>query len=370
MEESTIFLSPDIFITRSRRRSLRGVLIATAPELDPTKLEDTFSSTVYDKYGEEFASLSGDEKRTKVSYEDLPQELIDAVTATEDARFFEHSGIDLRRLGGAILANISDGFGSQGASTITHQVVEKSFLPPDKKISLKVQEQWLALQLERQYSKEEILEFYLNKVFYGNRAYGVAEAAKNYFGKTDLHELTLPEVAILAGLPQRPTAYNPFENPDLTEKRMNTVLTLMVRHGKITEEEADEAREVDIPSLLVESRPDPTPYEAFLQQVDKEVREKVGDADIYSDGLKVYTTIDPKAQEYVEFLLTDSEENPINYPDDNMQAAMTVLDTKSGAIQAIGGSRNNEGVQGFNYAIRDGSRRINSQADYVIWSSY
>ena len=345
--------------------ALGAYWIATAPELDPTKLEDTFSSTVYDKYGEEFASLSGDEKRTKVSYEDLPQELIDAVTATEDARFFEHSGIDLRRLGGAILANISDGFGSQGASTITHQVVEKSFLPPDKKISLKVQEQWLALQLERQYSKEEILEFYLNKVFYGNRAYGVAEAAKNYFGKTDLHELTLPEVAILAGLPQRPTAYNPFENPDLTEKRMNTVLTLMVRHGKITEEEADEAREVDIPSLLVESRPDPTPYEAFLQQVDKEVREKVGDADIYSDGLKVYTTIDPKAQEYVEFLLTDSEENPINYPDDNMQAAMTVLDTKSGAIQAIGGSRNNEGVQGFNYAIRDGSQ-IGSTAKPIM----
>ncbi|WP_339228000.1 PBP1A family penicillin-binding protein [Oceanobacillus sp. FSL K6-2867] len=333
---------------------LAAYWIATAPDLDPAKLEDTFSSTVYDKYGEEFASLSGDEKRTKISYEDLPQELIDAVTATEDARFFEHSGIDLRRLGGAVLANISDGFGSQGASTITHQVVEKSFLPPDKKISLKVQEQWLALQLERQYSKEEILEFYLNKVFYGNRAYGVAQAAKNYFGKTDLHDLTLPEIAILAGLPQRPTAYNPFENPELTEKRMNTVLTLMVRHGKITQEEADEARNVDIPSLLVESRPDPTPYEAFLQQVDKEVREKVGDADIYSDGLKVYTTIDPKAQEYVEFLLNDSEENPITYSDDNMQAAMAVLDTKSGAIQAIGGSRNNEG--GWNYAIRGGSQ--------------
>ena len=329
--------------------------IATAPEIDESQLSVAFSSTLYDKNGEEFANLSEDAQREKVLYEDLPQILIDAVTATEDARFFEHPGVDVRRVGGAVLANITDGFGSQGASTITQQVVERAFLSHDKKISLKVQEMWLALQLEREYSKEEILEMYLNGIFYGNNSSGVAKAAENYFGKEDLNDLTLAEVAILAGLPQRPTAYNPFQNPDLTKERMNTVLTLMVRHGKITQAEADEAREVNIPSLLVESRPESSAYEAFIQQVEKEVSEKMDGADINTDGLKIYTTLDPSVQEHVEFLLTDSEENPIKYPE-NTQAAMTVLDTKTGAIQAIGGSRNNEGDYGFNYAIEGGSQ--------------
>src|SRR5699024_1432688 len=130
-------------------------------------------------------------------------------------------------------------------------------------------------------------EMYLNKIFYGNHSYGVAEAAKNYFGKTDLQELTLVEAAILAGLPQRPTAYNPFENPDLTAERVDTVLTLMVRHGKISQAEADEARQVDIPSLLVEKKSNAMKYSAFIQQVEKEVKEKLDGADIYADGLKI-----------------------------------------------------------------------------------
>lgn len=332
-----------------------GYWIATAPELDESKLADPFSSSLLDKDGKEFAVL-GTDNRKKIEYEDLPQVLIDAVTATEDARFFKHHGIDFRRLFGAILANITDGFGSQGASTITHQVVEKSFLSPEKKIKLKVQEQWLALKLERKYSKEEILEMYLNKIFYGANSYGVAQAAETYFGKSDLHDLTLAEAAILAGLPQRPTAYNPFENPDATKKRMHTVLDLMVRHGKITEEEAEEAKQVDIPSLLVEKRPESNPYDAFIQQVQQEIEEKLDGANIFTDGLTIHTTLDTSIQDYVEFLLKDSEENPIPYPDDEMQAGMVVLDTKTGAIKAIGGSRNNENIGGFNYAIHGGSQ--------------
>ncbi|AVQ99204.1 penicillin-binding protein [Oceanobacillus iheyensis] len=328
--------------------------IATAPDLDESKLSDPLASQILDKDGEVFATL-GEEKRTKISYDDLPQVLIDAVTATEDARFFEHSGIDLRRIGGAVIANFKNGFGSEGASTITQQVVEKSFLSAEKKISLKVQEQWLALKLEREYSKEEILEMYLNKIFYGSGAYGVAKAAETYFGKKDLSELTLAEAAILAGLPQRPTAYNPYENPELTKERMDTVLTLMVRHGKISQEDADEAREVDIPSMLAGVSENSIPYKDFLKQVQREVEEKVDGADIYTDGLKIQTTIDTSIQEHVEFLLTDSEENPIPYPDDEMQAGMTVLDTKNGAIRAIGGSRNGNGT-GYNYAIQGGQQ--------------
>ncbi|WP_405101881.1 transglycosylase domain-containing protein [Oceanobacillus sp. FSL H7-0719] len=323
--------------------------IATAPDLDPEKLSIPLSSQLYDQNGELFATPAI-ENREQVKYEELPQVLIDAVTATEDVRFFEHSGIDLRRIGGAVIANIKDGFGSQGASTITQQVVENFFLSNEKKIKLKVQEQWLSLKLEREYSKEEILEMYLNKIFYGNNSYGVVAAAKSYFGVTDLNDLTLAQAAILAGLPQRPTAYNPFRDPELTAGRMDTVLKLMVRHGKISEEEAEEARQVDIPAMLVESEADPTPYEAFIDQVDKEISEKVEGVNMYTDGLKIHTTIDTDAQERVEFLLTDSESNPIPYPDDKLQGAIVVLDTKTGGIAALGGQRNSTGPKDYNYA--------------------
>lgn len=331
--------------------SLFTYYIATAPKLDIDKLEDTFSSRVYDKDGNLITDL-GSEQRTKITYDDLPEVLVDAVLAAEDVRFFSHIGIDFRRIGGAILANIKRGFGAEGASTITQQVVENSFFTADKKLKRKVQEQWLSLKLEREYSKEEILEIYLNKIFYGSGAYGVAKASEIYFGKTDLHDLTLVEAAILAGLPQRPSAYNPYENPDLTEGRLNTVLKLMVRHGKITEEEAEEAKKVEITSLLAGKKTKTTPYESFIQQVRKEINEKLEDTDLYSDGLEVYTTLDPKAQEYVEFLLTDGDQNPINYVTEDLQAGLTVLDTETGAILAIGGGRNRENMDGFNFAIQ------------------
>ncbi len=336
--------------------------IATAPDLDPDKLNVPLSSTLNDKYGEPFTTLEL-ENREQVKYEDLPQVLIDAVVATEDARFFEHKGIDLRRLGGAIVANITDGFGSQGASTITHQVVENFFLSNEKQIKLKVQEQWLALQLERKYSKEEILEMYLNKIFYGNNSYGVVAAAKSYFGVEDLNDLTLAQAAILAGLPQRPTAYNPFRDPELTAYRMNTVLDLMVRHGKVTEEEADEAREVDIVAMLAEPEESSTKYGAFIDKVADEISEKLEGINIYTDGLKINTTLDTNAQERVELLLTDTEANPLNYGSDNVQGAIVVTDTKTGAIQAIGGRRNSTGSQELNYAI---DKRPNLQPGSTI----
>src|SRR5699024_5446615 len=196
--------------------------------------------------GEFVTDRGGSEKRKKIQYDDLPEELIQAVIATEDSRFFEHPGIDIPRIFGAIKANIVNGFGSEGASTITQQVVENAFLTPDKTIEIKVQEQWLALKLEREYSKEEIIEMYLNTIFYGSNAYIIAKASEIYFGKTDLHDLTLTESAMLAGLPQSPSAYKPYESPDLMEGRVDTVITLMVRHDKINKAEEEEDRHVDI----------------------------------------------------------------------------------------------------------------------------
>src|SRR5699024_5207086 len=155
---------------------------------------------------------------------------------------------------------------------------------------------------------------------------------------------------LLAGLPQRPTAYNPFENPELAQERMNTVLSLMVRHDKITEEEAQEASEVDVTSLLVEPDRDPSPYDAFIDQVAKEVEEKL-DANIYTDGLTVHTTLDTDIQEHVEYLLSEEGRNVISYPESGMQAGMVVLDTKSGAIQAVGGSLEHGEQEHNNFAL-------------------
>ncbi|GAB3060011.1 PBP1A family penicillin-binding protein [Virgibacillus ainsalahensis] len=325
--------------------------IATAPELDESKLETPFASEILDQNGEPVAQLGAN--REKAEYEELPQVLVNAILATEDARFFEHPGVDIIRVGGAVMANLTGGFGSEGASTITMQVIENSMLSSEKKLSIKVQEMWLALQLEQQYSKEEILEMYVNKIYFGNGAYGVSKAAETYFGKTDLSELTLPEAAILAGLPQRPSGYNPFENPEGATNRMQTVLYSMVQQDKISQEQADEAGQVDVTSLLTdEQSEDLTPYEGFLQQVDQEVSEKLDGADIYTDGLSVHTTLNTDIQEYVEGLLTDGEGNSIPYYDEEMQVGMVVLDTQTGAVQAIGPSRNNQGINGFNYATQ------------------
>ncbi|MFB1049345.1 PBP1A family penicillin-binding protein [Paraliobacillus sp. JSM ZJ581] len=358
--------------------ALFGYYAITAPDLDSSLLSDPASTKVYDMNKGLYADL-GTEKRTKITYNDIPETLKNAVLATEDVRFFDHSGIDLRRIGGAVIANFTDGFGSEGASTITQQVVKDSFLSTDKTIKRKVQEQWLAIQLDRKYSKEEIFEMYLNKIYYGSGAYGVATAAETYFGKTDLNELTLSESALLAGLPQRPSAYDPMVNPDLAKKRMNTVLKLMVRHEKISEAEAEEAKQVNIEDMLNPSSKQDVKYQAFIQKVAEEVERKTG-ANIYTDGLEVYTTLDPKAQDKVEFLLSDAEDNPIKYSDDEIQSGVTVLDTTSGAIRAIGGGRNRENNNGWNYAFQGDGRQAGSvikpildygpAIEHLNWSTY
>ncbi|SIS37217.1 transglycosylase domain-containing protein [Salimicrobium flavidum] len=324
---------------------------SNAPELKASELTSPFSSKVYDMNDELVTDLAGEERRSQVSYGDLPQKYVDSVLATEDVRFFEHSGVDPKRILAAIWANITQGFGSEGASTITQQVIKQSLLTSDKTIERKVQEQYLAFKLDREYSKEEIFEMYVNKIYFGQGAYGVAEAAETYFNKTDLDNLTLAESALLAGLPQRPSGYDPYENPDLAKDRMNTVLHLMVDHGKISEAEAEEARQTEISSMLAEQTEETRQYQAFIDRVKKEVESQMGDVDIFKDGLKIYTTLDPEAQELTEQSLS-SDGGPISWPNEDLQTAVTVTDTQTGAIRAIGGGRDYVSG-GLNYASDD-----------------
>lgn len=354
--------------------------IADAPKLDASKLSDPISAKIYDMEGNLIADL-GTQKRTKIEYDDLPDVLIDAVIATEDARFFDHSGFDIRRIGAAVWANVTDGYGSQGASTITQQVVKNYFLSREKKLERKVQEVWLAMQLEMNYSKEDILTMYLNKIYYGNSIYGVAKASEVYFGKKDLNELTLPEAALLAGIPQLPNVYDPFDNPEKAEERKDLVLDLMVHHGKISEAEAKEAKEVTVEELVVDDYVTSIPYEDFLEVALDEIKEKLGDeVDIYTDGIEIYTTLDTRAQEYVEFML--SEESPVSFPDDEFQTGIAVVDTQTGAIRAIGGGRNGKDGIGadWNFAADGDGRQPGSTMKPLIdyapaieklkWSTY
>jgi penicillin-binding protein 1A len=353
-------------------------IVKDAPKLDPKLLKDPISSKILDKDGNLIAEV-GAANRDYVSYQDIPKSVEDAFLATEDYRFYQHHGIDFIRLGGAVLANLTHGFGSEGGSTITQQVVKNSFLSPQKTLSRKIQEAWLAYQLEQKYTKHQIFEMYVNKIYFSENSNGVATAAKAYYGKS-LKDLTLPEVAMLAGLPQSPNNYNPFKNENVpaATKRRNTVLSLMYQHGYISKTEMDNAMKVPVTSDLVKDdqrQLDEKPYDSFVDEVIDEVK-KAGDFDIFSDGLTIYTTVDPKAQLYVDKIMNTND--VVKFPDDQFQAGITLLDTKTGEIRAIGGGRNTV-KRGFNYAIntrRQPGSTIKPVLDYgpaienLNWGTY
>ncbi|MFC7365597.1 MULTISPECIES: transglycosylase domain-containing protein [Bhargavaea] len=304
---------------------------ATAPELDEESLKDPLASELYVEGSEEPLITLGPENREFVEYEQIPKLMEDAILATEDVRFYKHHGMDLWRLGGAVLANFRDGFGAQGASTLTQQVVKNSFLQNEKTLKRKAQEAWLAFQLERKYEKEEIFEMYFNKVLMTDNIFGFGTAADQFYGK-EPEELKLHEAALLAGMPQSPNRYNPYRHPERAEKRRNIVLGLMVQHGKISQEEADAAKAVPVTEGLVppekQKHHGSNKYAAFVDMVREELEEH--DLSI-ADGLKIYTTLDPAAQEKVEATITND-----NIPGE-ASASAAVIDTQSGAVKAVAG---------------------------------
>ncbi len=315
---------------------LFGFYASTSPKLDEKLLRDVLSSDILDINGE-VIHKTGQQKREYVNYDDIPDLMENAILATEDVRFYTHHGLDFYRLGGAVLANFKSGFGSQGASTITQQVIKNSFLKNDKNLKRKSQEAWLAFQLERKYEKEEIFEMYFNKILMSGNNYGFGTAANFFYGK-NLDELELHEAAMLAGLPQSPNGYNPITNPERAQKRRNIVLGLMYQHEKISKEDMEAAREIDVTSTLLadEQREstDNTKYPAFIDVVINEL-EDAGLQDLLAEGIQIHTTLDPKAQSAVE-----EELKYTPFVNDTTQAGITVLDTKTGGIAAVGGGRN------------------------------
>jgi len=325
----------------------------SAGEFDPNKLASQDQSVVYDKDGEIMATL-GLEKRESVKYSQLPQVLVDAIIATEDSRFFQHNGVDMARFMKASVMQLMGNSDAGGASTLTMQVSKNNLTSTNssgiKGIIRKFQDVYISVfQIEKNYTKEEIIEFYVNDNCLGGRIFGVGQASEYYFGKS-VGELSLPEAALLAGMFQSPNGYNPYKNPEAAEERRDTVLKLMVRHGYITEEERELANSVSVESMLV-GISEESGYQGFIDTVVAEIEEKTGD-NPYSVPMKVYTTMDRKVQDGINSVLSGNETD-FKWADDAIQSGIAVVDVNSGAITAIGAGRNRE--QGWNYATQ--SRR-------------
>src|SRR5690554_741154 len=246
-------------------------------------------------------SQFGEQRRIPVTYDELPQQLIDAVLSTEDSRFYEHFGVDPIGVARAFRVVVMTGSMREGASTITMQVARNFFLTREKKIMRKIKEAFIAVHIERLLSKEEILALYMNKPGLGHRAFGVAAAAQVYYGK-ELNELTLAETATIAGLFQAPSALNPISNPERSVQRRRIVLGRMLETGAITQAEYEEAYNAPVTaSYHVAQLEASAPYVA--EMVRQEMVNRYGEDEAYNSGMKVYTTVHSELQAAAETAL-------------------------------------------------------------------
>ncbi|MEG0268517.1 MAG: PBP1A family penicillin-binding protein, partial [Carnobacterium sp.] len=324
---------------------------SSAPELTEDDITGSISSEILDDKDEVIYTLGG-QKREIATENQVPQVLKDAIVSIEDQRFYKHKGIDPIRIAGAVLANVTDGFASQGGSTITQQLIKLSVFSTnesDQTLKRKAQEAWLALKLERKYSKEQILTFYINKVYMSDNNYGMSTASDYYYGK-EISEITLPEAAMLAGLPQAPNSYNPKTNPDKAKKRRDLVLDMMVENKKLSAEEAEKTKSTSVEENLVnrtEEQANELIFDSYLKEVITEVKEKTK-LDPYTAGLTIHTNLNMDAQKKLFDILNSDEY--VNFPDQNLQAAVSMVDAKTGQLKAIGGGRNQEVQLGTNRA--------------------
>ena len=337
----------------------------TAGKFDPDKLYSKEASTLIDVNGNTYAKL-GSEMRQKISYDDMSEELINAIVATEDSRFFEHNGFDLPRFVKASFGQLL-GQDAGGASTLTMQVSKNQYTSNVatgwEGIKRKFTDIYISMfQIEMNYSKEEILEFYANSYYLGSGAYGVEQAAQTYFNKS-ADELNLAEAAMIAGLFQSPVSYDPNINPDKTEARRQTVLSLMKRHGYITDEEYEIAKDMTVDKIVIKgnsSTTDNAQYRGFINAVAEEVEDKTG-YNPYQYSMKIYTTMDKEKQDALNNIMDGTS---YNWENDVVQAGVVAIDNKTGGIAAISNGRNQDGETWQDFATGSGGnvRQIGSTA--------
>lgn len=348
---------------------LAGVL-RDIPEFDPSKLERPFlPSYIYDVNGDLITEIHDEQNRIPITLDEVPEHVRDAFLAIEDTRFRDHHGFDLRAVARAFYTNIVHPDRPEGASTLTQQLVKQAFLTREKTWQRKLQELLIAIQVERQYSKDEIFEFYLNiATFYGNSAYGIEAAAQTYFDKTT-SELTLAEGALLAGIPNYPTYYAPRQDDlEISIKRRNEVLRRMVTYGFISQEEADEAMEEEIVLAPLETASWPYPHyiDSVVHNHAVDILKDLGyseaDAEqaLRRDGLHIYTALDPRIQDLVQGVIMNDDYYPPDsfvYPESHdhagrryPQGAAVVMDSKTGYVYGMVGGREYDSTNRINRA--------------------
>lgn len=323
--------------------------IHTMPSLKD-EIRPAASSQIYDVNGKLINTVHSVENRVPVSINKIPKNLQNAFVAAEDARFYQHIGIDPRGILRAVWSNITAQGVSEGGSTITQQLAKNALLSQERTLKRKLQEAMLALQIEQQYSKSEILELYLNQIYFGQGAYGVQSAAIVYFGK-NVEDLTLPECAMLAGIPKSPNYYSPFNNIKAATERQSTVLDQMVKYGFIDSATALQATnsKLKLASRSTQSDNNVKTGSYFIEYVTQYLIDKYGADAVYKEGLKIYTTLDLDMQEAAEQAMQQlptarTDGNGLQQP----QGALVCIDPHTGYIKAMVGGRGNDQ---FNRAV-------------------
>lgn len=344
--------------------------VSKAPALSESKLVATTSSKIFDSKNELIADL-GSERRVNAQANEIPTDLVKAIVSIEDHRFFDHRGVDTIRIIGAFLRNLQNN-SLQGGSTLTQQLIKLTYFSTstsDQTISRKAQEAWLAVQLEQKATKQEILTYYVNKVYMSNGNYGMQTAAQNYYGK-DLRELSLPQLALLAGMPQAPNQYDPYSHPEAALDRRNLVLSEMKGQGYISAEQYEKAINTPITDGL-QSLKSVNSYPAYMDNYLKEVIDQVEHETGYNlltTGMDVYTNVDQEAQKRLWDIYNSDQY--VSYPDDDLQVASTVVDVSNGKVIAQLGARHQASNVSFgtNQAVetnRDWGSTMKSITDYA-----
>lgn len=344
--------------------------VSKAPALSDSKLVATTSSKIYDNNNELIADL-GSERRVNAQANEIPTDLVKAIVSIEDHRFFDHRGIDTIRIMGAFLRNLQSN-SLQGGSTLTQQLIKLTYFSTstsDQNISRKAQEAWLAIQLEQKATKQEILTYYINKVYMSNGNYGMQTAAQNYYGK-DLKDLSLPQLALLAGMPQAPNQYDPYSHPEAALDRRNLVLSEMRGQDYISAEQYEKAVNTPITDGL-QSLKSAATYPAYMDNYLKEVIEQVEHETGYNlltTGMEVYTNVDKGIQQRLWDIYNTDEY--VSYPDDDLQVASTIVDTSNGKVIAQLGARHQASNVSFgtNQAVetnRDWGSTMKPITDYA-----
>lgn len=344
--------------------------VSKAPALSDSKLVATTSSKIYDNNNELIADL-GSERRVNAQANEIPTDLVKAIVSIEDHRFFDHRGIDTIRIMGAFLRNLQSN-SLQGGSTLTQQLIKLTYFSTstsDQNISRKAQEAWLAIQLEQKATKQEILTYYINKVYMSNGNYGMQTAAQNYYGK-DLKDLSLPQLALLAGMPQAPNQYDPYSHPEAALDRRNLVLSEMKGQGYISAEQYEKSINTPITDGL-QSLKSVNSYPAYMDNYLKEVIDQVEQETGYNlltTGMDVYTNVDQEAQKRLWDIYNSDQY--VSYPDDDLQVASTVVDVSNGKVIAQLGARHQASNVSFgtNQAVetnRDWGSTMKPITDYA-----